>query len=175
MLGLANKKTVTIQPADNQSVLLATTKTKKQNKPSALLHKSVMKKEFRRMAKAVQNQVVISFLNSLYVALVMLILHVVVYDMIILVLIPESLVLLLSQMWLILLILSWLMVYYIKFFVMDQLVSRCWMNFAYVFYLFSNDTVWEACLFCFSIFFRCCTFKGVRWFIEICEIEWFVF
>ncbi|KAK7271951.1 hypothetical protein RJT34_28248 [Clitoria ternatea] len=56
--GLANKKTVTIQPAGkDQSVLLATTKTKKQNKPSALLHKSVMKKEFRRMAKAVQNQV----------------------------------------------------------------------------------------------------------------------
>ncbi|XP_061352717.1 large ribosomal subunit protein eL28y-like [Gastrolobium bilobum] len=56
--GLANKKTVTIQPAGkDQSVLLATTKTKKQNKPVALLHKSVMKKEFRRMAKAVQNQV----------------------------------------------------------------------------------------------------------------------
>ncbi|CAK8579265.1 unnamed protein product [Lathyrus sativus] len=56
--GLANKKTVTIQPAGkDQSVLLATTKPRKQNKPSALLHKSVMKKEFRRMAKAVQNQV----------------------------------------------------------------------------------------------------------------------
>ena len=59
MIGLANKKTVTIQPAGkDQSVLLGTTKTKKQNKPSALLHKSVMKKEFRRMAKAVQNQVI---------------------------------------------------------------------------------------------------------------------
>ncbi|KDP40808.1 hypothetical protein JCGZ_24807 [Jatropha curcas] len=55
--GLANKKTVTIQPGKDQSVVLATTKTKKQNKPSALLHKSVMKKEFRRMAKAVENQV----------------------------------------------------------------------------------------------------------------------
>ncbi|CAJ1955370.1 unnamed protein product [Sphenostylis stenocarpa] len=56
--GLANKKTVTIQSAGkDQSVLLATTKTKKQNKPASLLHKSVMKKEFRRMAKAVQNQV----------------------------------------------------------------------------------------------------------------------
>ncbi|MED6135386.1 60S ribosomal protein L28A [Stylosanthes scabra] len=56
--GLANKKTVTIQPAGkDQSVLLATTKTKKQNKPSALLHKSVMKKEFPRMAKAVKKQV----------------------------------------------------------------------------------------------------------------------
>ncbi|KAG2371147.1 hypothetical protein LR48_Vigan05g197600 [Vigna angularis] len=56
--GLANKKTVTIQPAGkDQSVILATTKTRKQNKPASLLHKSVMKKEFRRMAKAVQNQV----------------------------------------------------------------------------------------------------------------------
>ncbi|ESW22538.1 hypothetical protein PHAVU_005G161300 [Phaseolus vulgaris] len=56
--GLANKKTVTIQAAGkDQSVVLATTKTKKQNKPASLLHKSVMKKEFRRMAKAVQNQV----------------------------------------------------------------------------------------------------------------------
>ncbi|KAH1055098.1 hypothetical protein J1N35_033163 [Gossypium stocksii] len=56
--GLANKKTVTIQPAGkDKSVLLATTKSKKQNKPSSLLHKSVMKKEFPRMAKAVKNQV----------------------------------------------------------------------------------------------------------------------
>ncbi|KAJ8539304.1 hypothetical protein K7X08_013556 [Anisodus acutangulus] len=56
--GLANKKTVTIQPGGkDQSVLLATTKGKKQNKPSSLLNKSVMKKEFRRMAKAVTNQV----------------------------------------------------------------------------------------------------------------------
>lgn len=55
--GLANKKTVTIQPGKDQTVLLATTKTKKQNKPSSLLNKSVMKKEFHRMAKAVSNQV----------------------------------------------------------------------------------------------------------------------
>ncbi|EOY27042.1 Ribosomal L28e protein family isoform 1 [Theobroma cacao] len=56
--GLANKKTVTIQSGGkDQSVLLATTKTKKQNKPSSLLHKSVMRKEFPRMAKAVKNQV----------------------------------------------------------------------------------------------------------------------
>ncbi|XP_060675662.1 large ribosomal subunit protein eL28y-like isoform X1 [Ziziphus jujuba] len=56
--GLANKKTVTIQPVGkDHSVLLATTKTKKQNKPSTLLHKSLMKKEFRRMADAVANQV----------------------------------------------------------------------------------------------------------------------
>ncbi|KAJ6389588.1 hypothetical protein OIU77_027832 [Salix suchowensis] len=56
--GLANKKTVTIQAADkDQAVVLATSKTKKQNKPASLFHKSVMKKEFRRMAKAVENQV----------------------------------------------------------------------------------------------------------------------
>ncbi|XP_057797204.1 60S ribosomal protein L28-1-like [Salvia miltiorrhiza] len=55
--GLANKKTVTIQPGKDQTVVLATTKTKKQNKPSSLLNKSVMKKEFHRMAKAVSNQV----------------------------------------------------------------------------------------------------------------------
>ncbi|KAH6758215.1 Ribosomal L28e protein family [Perilla frutescens var. hirtella] len=55
--GLANKKTVTIQPGKDQTVVLATTKTKKQNKPAKLLNKSVMKKEFHRMAKAVSNQV----------------------------------------------------------------------------------------------------------------------
>ncbi|XP_031257828.1 60S ribosomal protein L28-2-like [Pistacia vera] len=55
--GLANTKTVTIQPGKDQFVLLATTKTKKQNKPASLLHKSLLKKEFRRMAKAVANQV----------------------------------------------------------------------------------------------------------------------
>ncbi|XP_050218495.1 60S ribosomal protein L28-1-like [Mercurialis annua] len=57
--GLANKKTVTIQPAGDKdlSVVLATTKTRKQNKPASLLHKSVMRKEFHRMAKAVSNQV----------------------------------------------------------------------------------------------------------------------
>ncbi|KAL0341936.1 UNVERIFIED_CONTAM: 60S ribosomal protein L28-2 [Sesamum calycinum] len=55
-VGLANKKTVTIQAGKDQSLLLATTKTKKQNKPS-LLNKSLMKKEFSRMAKAVSNQV----------------------------------------------------------------------------------------------------------------------
>ena len=56
--GLANKKTVTIQAGGkDQSVLLATAKTKKQGKPASLLHKSVMKKDFNRMAKAVRNQV----------------------------------------------------------------------------------------------------------------------
>eukprot|EP00261_Vitis_vinifera_P033628 XP_019074871.1 PREDICTED: 60S ribosomal protein L28-1 isoform X4 [Vitis vinifera] len=57
-LGLANRKTVTIQPGGKDlSVVLATSKTKKQNNPSISLQKSVMKKEFPRMAKAVVNQV----------------------------------------------------------------------------------------------------------------------
>ncbi|KAF6138221.1 hypothetical protein GIB67_011061 [Kingdonia uniflora] len=56
--GLANTKTVSIQAeGKDQAVVLATTKTKKQNQPGKLVHKSVMKKEFRRMAKAVKNQV----------------------------------------------------------------------------------------------------------------------
>ncbi|KAL0747504.1 hypothetical protein Bca101_029506 [Brassica carinata] len=56
--GLANKKTVTIQPADKeQGVVLATTKTKKQNKPKVSVNKSILKKEFPRMSKAVANQV----------------------------------------------------------------------------------------------------------------------
>lgn len=59
LLGLANKKTVTIQPASGKesAVVLSTTKTKKQNTPAKLSHKSVMRKEFRKMAKAVKNQV----------------------------------------------------------------------------------------------------------------------
>ena len=58
ILGLANKKTVTIQVADKeQGVVLGTTKTKKQNKPKLSVNKSVLKKEFPRMAKAVANQV----------------------------------------------------------------------------------------------------------------------
>ena len=59
LLGLANKKTVTIQPAagKDSAVVLSTTKTKKQNTPAKLSHKSVMRKEFRKMAKAVKNQV----------------------------------------------------------------------------------------------------------------------
>ncbi|KAJ8774199.1 hypothetical protein K2173_009630 [Erythroxylum novogranatense] len=56
--GLANKKTVSIQAGGKDlSVVLSTTKTKKQNKPAALRHDSVMNKEFRRMTKAVENQV----------------------------------------------------------------------------------------------------------------------
>ncbi|KAK6916927.1 Ribosomal L28e/Mak16, partial [Dillenia turbinata] len=58
ILGLANRKTVSIQAGGKDlSVVLATTKTKKQNKPADLTNKSVMRKEFRRMAKAVVNQV----------------------------------------------------------------------------------------------------------------------
>ncbi|GAU17974.1 hypothetical protein TSUD_330990 [Trifolium subterraneum] len=42
--GLANTKTVTIQPAGkDQFVLLATTKARKRNKPSILTLKSIMK------------------------------------------------------------------------------------------------------------------------------------
>ncbi|CAN6457002.1 unnamed protein product [Victoria cruziana] len=55
--GLANKKTVSIQPGADLSVVLSTTKTRKQNKPALAHHKSVMKKEFHKMAKAVVNQV----------------------------------------------------------------------------------------------------------------------
>ena len=45
-LGLANKKTVTIQVADKeQGVVLGTTKSKKQNKPKLSVNKSVLKKE----------------------------------------------------------------------------------------------------------------------------------
>lgn len=58
MTGLANKKTVSIQPAgEDLAVVLATTKTRKQNKPVDAVHKSILKKEFHRMAKAVVNQV----------------------------------------------------------------------------------------------------------------------
>lgn len=53
---------MTIQPGGkDSSVLLATTKTKRQNKPAALFHKSLLKKEFPRMAKAVTNQVLFDF------------------------------------------------------------------------------------------------------------------
>ncbi|XP_010541018.1 PREDICTED: 60S ribosomal protein L28-1 [Tarenaya hassleriana] len=59
---LANKKTVSIQAADKeQAVVLGTTKTKKQSKPCASVNKSVLKKEFPRMAKTVVNQVADNF------------------------------------------------------------------------------------------------------------------
>ncbi|XP_020586097.1 60S ribosomal protein L28-2-like [Phalaenopsis equestris] len=56
--GLANKKTVSIQPAGKDlSVVLSTTKKNKQNKPSLVSHRSILKREFRKVAKAVINQV----------------------------------------------------------------------------------------------------------------------
>ncbi|ERN15415.1 hypothetical protein AMTR_s00036p00210210 [Amborella trichopoda] len=56
--GLANKKTVSITPGGKDlSVALSTTKTRKQSKPSDLQNRSLLKKEFRRMAKAVVSQV----------------------------------------------------------------------------------------------------------------------
>ncbi|KAL0918451.1 hypothetical protein M5K25_010460 [Dendrobium thyrsiflorum] len=56
--GLANKKTVSIQPAGKDlSVVLATTKKNKQNKPTSLSQRSIMKREFRKVAKAVISQV----------------------------------------------------------------------------------------------------------------------
>ncbi|CAO2813184.1 unnamed protein product [Amaranthus hypochondriacus] len=55
--GLANPKTVSIRPEGKDLVVLTTTKTRKQNKPASVQHKSVMKKDFSRMAKAVKNQV----------------------------------------------------------------------------------------------------------------------
>jgi large subunit ribosomal protein L28e len=59
LTGLANSKTVTVQPSagDDKAVVLSTTKTKKQNAPAKLQHKNVMRKEFRKMAQAVKNQV----------------------------------------------------------------------------------------------------------------------
>ncbi|KAL8138548.1 hypothetical protein V2J09_004549 [Rumex salicifolius] len=54
--GLANTKTITIEGKDG-SVVLATTKTRKQNKPAALLNKTVLKKDLPRMAKIVSKQV----------------------------------------------------------------------------------------------------------------------
>ncbi|KAH8959563.1 hypothetical protein BDL97_06G083100 [Sphagnum fallax] len=56
--GLANKKTVAVEAGEGLSVVLATTKTKKANKPSSLVHRSHLKKDFRKMAKTVVNQVV---------------------------------------------------------------------------------------------------------------------
>ncbi|CAM8987901.1 unnamed protein product [Rhodiola kirilowii] len=53
--GLANKKTVTIQTGKENAVVISTTKTK-QNKPALLRNKSVLKKDFIRMVKAVSNQ-----------------------------------------------------------------------------------------------------------------------
>ncbi|KAI5056318.1 hypothetical protein GOP47_0028136 [Adiantum capillus-veneris] len=56
--GLANKKTVAISPGGDLSVYLATTKTKKTNKPKDSVNKSHLKRDVRRMATVVVNQIV---------------------------------------------------------------------------------------------------------------------
>jgi large subunit ribosomal protein L28e len=53
--GLANNKTDDCGPLPNQDK--RSPKRKKQNKPAAFSHKTVMCKEFRKMANAVKNQV----------------------------------------------------------------------------------------------------------------------
>jgi hypothetical protein len=55
--GLANKKTVSIAPGSDLTVYLATTKTKKTNKPKDSINRCLLKKDVRRMAKVVENQV----------------------------------------------------------------------------------------------------------------------
>eukprot|EP00252_Welwitschia_mirabilis_P021092 TRINITY_DN5301_c0_g1_i1.p1 TRINITY_DN5301_c0_g1~~TRINITY_DN5301_c0_g1_i1.p1 ORF type:complete len:151 (+),score=24.53 TRINITY_DN5301_c0_g1_i1:181-633(+) len=57
--GLANKKTVSIAPGegDRVTVVLATSKTKKQNKPASMMNRTVLKKDFRRIEKAILNQI----------------------------------------------------------------------------------------------------------------------
>ncbi|KAH0469896.1 hypothetical protein IEQ34_001454 [Dendrobium chrysotoxum] len=58
IIGLGNKKTISIQPGGKDlSVVLATSKKKQQNKPASVSHRSLLKKEFNKMAKAVTNQV----------------------------------------------------------------------------------------------------------------------
>ncbi|RZC43852.1 hypothetical protein C5167_036800 [Papaver somniferum] len=54
--GLANAKTVSVQDGKDSGIVLATTKTNRQKNPSTLVHKTVMKKEFSRMAKVVANR-----------------------------------------------------------------------------------------------------------------------
>jgi len=71
IIGLANKKTVTIQAAGkDQGVVLGTTKTKRQNKPKLSVNKSILKKEFSRMSKVVANQVLLIFLRSMFVCFI---------------------------------------------------------------------------------------------------------
>ncbi|XP_037467138.1 60S ribosomal protein L28-1-like [Triticum dicoccoides] len=55
---LANCKTVAVQPSagEDKAVVLSTTKNNKQNTPAKLQHKTLMRKEFRKMAKSVKNQ-----------------------------------------------------------------------------------------------------------------------
>ncbi|KAG6473937.1 60S ribosomal protein L28-1-like [Zingiber officinale] len=63
--GLANKKTVTILPGEKDlNVVLATTKTKKQNKPASLHNRTELKKEFFKMAKIVKSQITDNYYRS---------------------------------------------------------------------------------------------------------------
>ncbi|XP_037449662.1 uncharacterized protein LOC119319276 [Triticum dicoccoides] len=50
--GLANSKTVAVQPSagEEKAVVLSTSKTKKQDTHAKLLHKTLMRKQFRKMA-----------------------------------------------------------------------------------------------------------------------------
>ena len=56
--GLANKKTVSVTPGSDLTVYLATTKTKKSNKPKDSINRCLLKRDVRRMAIVVENQVV---------------------------------------------------------------------------------------------------------------------
>ena len=55
--GLANKKTVSVTPGSDLTVYLATTKTKKSNKPKDSINRCLLKRDVRRMAIVVENQV----------------------------------------------------------------------------------------------------------------------
>eukprot|EP00271_Cylindrocystis_brebissonii_P019384 TRINITY_DN586_c6_g1_i1.p2 TRINITY_DN586_c6_g1~~TRINITY_DN586_c6_g1_i1.p2 ORF type:complete len:152 (+),score=41.55 TRINITY_DN586_c6_g1_i1:138-593(+) len=58
--GLANKKAVDISAGADLSILLSTKKTKKSSTPANLVHQSLLKKDVRKMAKTVVNQLVTS-------------------------------------------------------------------------------------------------------------------
>jgi large subunit ribosomal protein L28e len=62
--GLANKKTVSIAPGSDLTVYLATTKTKKTSKPKDSINRCLLKKDVRRMAKVVENQVRLSYIQQ---------------------------------------------------------------------------------------------------------------
>ena len=56
---MANSKTVAVQPSagEDKAVVLSTSKTKKKDTHAKLLHKTLTRKQFCKMAKSVQNQV----------------------------------------------------------------------------------------------------------------------
>lgn len=61
-IGLANKKSVSILPAgEGLNVTLGTAKTKKGHLLGQSVNRSLLKRDFRKMAKAVVNQVVAVF------------------------------------------------------------------------------------------------------------------